>query len=55
MDTPQVQSCLWVGYAFDAYLGGEEGTSGSEMAAGAGASSGQPGSSAMIRRSQVVV
>jgi hypothetical protein len=50
-DTPQSLSCLWVGLVADADLGNEEGTGGSELAAGVGASDGQPGNNAKARRS----
>jgi hypothetical protein len=46
---------LWVGSISNAYFGGEEGTGGSELAAGVGVGGGQPGRSAMVRGSLVVV
>jgi hypothetical protein len=52
--TRQVISCLWVGHVIDAYLGGEEGIGGSELAAGVGDGDGQPGSNARARRSLAV-
>jgi hypothetical protein len=48
-------SCLWVGHVYDAYLGGEEGTCGSELAAGVGVGDRQPGSGARAWRSLAVV
>jgi hypothetical protein len=50
MDTPHILSCPWVGHVFDAYFGGMEGKGGSKLAAGVGASGGQPGSMASSRR-----
>jgi hypothetical protein len=55
LDAPRVLSCPWAGLVLYAYLGGGEGTGGSELAEGVGAGEGQPGSSAMARRSVEVV
>jgi hypothetical protein len=55
LNAPPILSCLWVGHVLDAYLGGEEGTGGFELAAGVGAGDGQPGSNARARRSLATV
>jgi hypothetical protein len=47
LDAPHTLSCPRVGHVPDEFFGGEEGTGGSETAAGVGASGGQPGSNAM--------
>jgi hypothetical protein len=54
MDIDQILSCYRAGPLSVAFLGGEDGTGGFELAAGVEASGGHPESSAMAERSPAV-